>query len=335
MALLLLFAPRAFATSTEVRLTVNESRQLQILGVTAAWAIDATIVEAAAVNGGVSLFARGSGRTRVIVIGVTGENTLEVIVEAKQGSAKTTTAAAIAGNQTTADVRYSSATREIQNSVTMTREEPGRRTQLDVRSVYRTASSPGDRATTSLPVVSYGIFTGKRELTFLDRDVLHSPLTLSGTPLRGIHYLDEHWRVHAGYTAYATYQSFLIPVQRELVAGAAYAFRTSARTTLTPGVFAYPGQGAVGSLLFDHTRDTATFRAELGISNGIGGAVQYALDEVRDQARVDIRYRPRGFATIGPGDVHGLRADANWSHAYGRGSNAALAFGAADLGITG
>ena len=64
----------------------------------------------------------------------------------------------------------------------------------------------------------------------------HSPLTLSGTPLRGIHYLDEHWRIHAGYTAYATYQSFLVPVKRELVAGAAYAFRTGPHSTLTPGI---------------------------------------------------------------------------------------------------
>jgi hypothetical protein len=323
--------PAVAATTTGVTLAMHETRQLQILGVTAAWAVDANIVDAAVTNGGVTLFGRSGGRTRVMVIGVTGENALDVIVEAPPALPKRT--AATAGSQTTADVRYSSATREIQNNVTMTREEAGRRSQLDVRAIHQTASLNGDRPATSLPVVSYGIFTGRRELTLFDRDVLHSPLTLSGTPLRGVHYLDEHWRVHAGYTAYAAYQSFLVPVRRELVAGAAYAFRMSARSTFTPGVFAYPGQGTIASLLYDYKRDRAALRTELGIGNGIGGAVQFALDTPDDQARIDVRYRPRGFATVGSGEVHGLRADANWSHAYGRGSNAALSFAAADLGM--
>lgn len=328
---LLIALPAAAATTTGITLAVHETRHLQILGVTAAWAVDATIVDAAVTNGGVTLSGRSGGRTRVVVIGVTGENALDVIVEAPPSAAKRTTGTA--GSQTTADVRYSSATREVQNNVTMTREEPGRRTQLDVRTIHQTARVNGDRPATSVPVVSYGIFTGKREITLFDRDVVHSPLTLSGTPLRGIHYLDDRWRVHAGYTAYAAYQSFLVPVRRELVAGAAYAFRTSARSTFTPGVFVYPGQGSIVSLLYDYKRDDAELRTELGIGDGIGGAVQFALETADDHARVDVRYRPRGFATVGSGEVHGLRADANWSHAYGRGSNAALSFAAADLGL--
>ena len=328
--------PTVAATTTSIQLSVNETSHLQILGVTAAWAVDTTIVDAAVTNRGVTLFGRAGGRTRVVVIGVTGENTLDVVVAGQPTPAKPNATAA--GSQTIADVRYSSATREVQNGVTMTRQNANRRTQLlrtqlNVRTIHQTASANGDRPRTSLPVVSYGIFTGKREVTLFDRDVLHSPLTLSGTPLRGVHYLDDHWRVHAGYTAYATYQSFLVPVRRELVAGAAYSFRTSARSTFTPGLFAYPGQGAVVSLLHDYKRESSSLRTELGIGNGLGAAVQFALDTADDQARIDVRYRPRGFAIVGSGEVHGLRADANWSHAYGRGSSAALSFAAADLGI--
>jgi cell division septation protein DedD len=326
------FALPAFAaTTTSITLSVNETRHLQILGVTAAWAVDTTIVDAAVTSRGVTLFGRNSGRTRVVVIGVTGENALEVVVEGKPAAAKPNAAAV--GDQTIADVRYSSATREVQNAVTMTRQDSNRRTQLDVRTIHQTSSVNRDRPRTSVPVVSYGIFTGKREITLFDRDVLHSPLTLSGTPLRGVHYLDDHWRVHAGYTAYATYQSFLVPVRRELVAGAAYAFRLSPRSTFTPGIFAYPGQGAIVSLLHDYKRESSSLRTEIGIGNGIGGAVQFALNTAHDQARADVRYRPRGFATIGSGEVHGLRADANWSHAYGRGSSAALSFAASNLGM--
>lgn len=329
--------PAVAATTTGVTLAVNETRHLQILGVTAAWAVDTTIVDVAVTNRGVTLVGRSGGRTRVMVIGITGENALDVVLTAPPSVAQRT--AVPAESQTIADVRYSSATREVQNRITMTRQETSRRTRLDVRTIHQTASVNGDRPTTSLPVVSYGIFTGKREVTFFDRDVLHSPLTLSGIPLRGIHYLDDHWRVHAGYTAYAAYQSFLVPVRRELVAGAAYAFRTSARSILTPGIFAYPGQGTIVSLLHDYKRDQSSLRTELGLGNGlstgngIAGAVQFVLDTADDQARVDVRYRPRGFATVGSGEVHGLRADANWSHAYGRGSSAAFSFAAADLGI--
>jgi hypothetical protein len=327
-AFIVLLAVRASATTTSVTLAVNESRQLQILGITAAWAVDTAIVDAAVAQGGVTLFAKSSGRTRVMVIGVTGENELDVVVTAAPNRFKPTVAAT--GAQTTAEVRYSSATREVQSDVTMKREDGPRRTELNLRSAHQTAGVRGDRATTSLPVVSYGIFTGKREVTFFDRDVVHSPLTLYGTPLRGLHYRDEHWRVHAGYTAYAAYQSFLVPVQRELVAGAGYAFRTGARSTVTPSLFTYRGQGTVASLLYDYARDEAELRAEVGFSNGLAGAVQYWLDTPRDQARVDVRYRPRDFATIGYGDLHGLRADASWSHAYGRGSSAALSLAAVD-----
>jgi cell division septation protein DedD len=337
-AIMLSFAlPAIAATTTSITLSFNETRQLQMLGVTAAWAVDATVVDAAVTNRGVTLFGRNSGRTRVVVIGVTGENALEVVVEGKPTAAKPN--AAVVGDQTIADVRYSSAMREVQNGVTMTRQDSNRRTQLDIRTIHQTSSVNRDRPKTSVPVVSYGIFTGKREITLFDRDVLHSPLTLSGTPLRGIHYLDDHWRVHAGYTAYATYQSFLVPVRRELVAGAAYSFHLSPRSTFTPGIFAYPGQGAIVSLLHDYKRQSSSLRTEVGLGtgngtdNGIAGAVQFALDTAHDQARADVRYRPRGFATVGSGEVHGLRADANWSHAYGRGSSAALSFAASDLGI--
>jgi cell division septation protein DedD len=313
-----------------ITMKVHESRTVQILGTSAAWAVDANVVDAAVVNGSVMLFGRSAGKTKVMVVSMTGENALDVVVEAQQRTRGS--AAAKTVNQTTAEARYSSATREVQNQVSMTRETKNGRTEAHVRSLHQTRAA-GDRATTSIPSASYRIFTGDRELTLLDRDVLHSPLTLSGTPVRGIHYLDEHWRVHAGVTAYATYQSFLVPVEREAVVGAAYAFRAGARSTLTPSLFVYRGEGNVASLLYDYARgDHATLRAEVGLSDGfVGGALQLRYDTQRDRASADLRYRPRGFAVLGPGNTEGLRADANWSRAYGRGSNAALTFTSTEL----
>src|SRR5205085_1031362 len=83
------------------------------------------------------------------------------------------------------------------------------------------------------PSLSYRMFTPGREITIFDRFVNESPLTVSGTTVRSLHYLDDRWRIHAGTTAYAAYQSFLLPVQRERVFGAGYAVPLSAASRLT------------------------------------------------------------------------------------------------------
>ncbi len=332
-ALLCLAAFAAHGAQT-FTLSVQESQTFQMMGATAAWAIDASIVEVAAQNGHVVLFGRTAGRTKIVVVSITGENSFDVVVQPRPGASAAARPQAKSG---VAEVRYSSATRELSNNVSASREEKNKRTELRVQTVHRTDTGvPGERARTSIPSASYRIFTRGRELTLFDRDVDHSPLTLSGTPVRGVHYLDEHWRVHAGVTAYAVHQSFLLPIERETVFGAAYSMRHGSRSSFTPGVFIYPEEGTVASLLFDHARgDSVRVRAELGISGAIGAAGQLHVDTARDRARIDVRYRPREFAVIGAGDVRGLLADASWSHTWRRGSSASLAFTATDLVATG
>lgn len=330
LAALVLVAAPALAT-TRFDLAAGESRTIEMMGATAAWAIDASVVDVAASNGKVTLFARAAGTTKIVIVSVTGQNAFDVVVAPRPGTAaiaKEKTNRASAG---VAEVRYSSAAKEIQNSVAITREEKNKKTEIAARVVHHAAQPAGDRATTSVPNVSYRIFTRGRELTFLDREVDHSPLTLSHTPVRGLHYVDDRWRLHAGYTAYAAYQSFLIPVERQTVAGAAYAFRPSARSTITPGVFAYRGEGTVLSLLYGYDdAERLSLRAEVGYGNAIGGAVQLAYDSAADRVRADVRYRPRDFAVAAAGNPRGFFADASWSREYGRGSNLSSSLAASD-----
>jgi hypothetical protein len=329
LVVLLLAAP-AFAT-TRFDLAAGESRTIEMMGATAAWAIDTTIVDVAASNGKVTIFARAAGATKIVIISITGQNAFDVVVASRPGTAAKKTSQSNRATAGVAEVRYSSAAKEIQNSVAITREEKNRKTEIAARVVHHAAEPVGDRATTSVPAVSYRIFTRGREITFFDREVDHSPLTLSHTPVRGLHYLDDHWRIHAGYTAYAAYQSFLIPVERQTVAGAAYAFRATSRSTITPGVFAYRGEGNVLSLLYGYEEaDRLSLRTELGYSNAIGGAVQLAFDARKDRVRADVRYRPTSFAVAAAGNPRGFFADASWSHEYGRGSNASMSLSASD-----
>jgi hypothetical protein len=326
-------------TARPVTLPAGESRTVEIAGATAAWAIDASIVDVAVQQGKVTLMGRGAGSTKVIVVSVTGQSALDVTVTPRAGSSSSATQQAARASAGTAEVRYSSAAHELQNNVTYVRETKTKKTELQVRTIYHTATPVGDRAATSVPSVSYRIFTRGHELTLFDRDVDHSPLTLRNTPLRGIHYLDGHWRLHAGYTAYAAYRSFFIPVERQLVAGGGYAFRTGPRSTLTPTFFAYPGQGKVASMLYgydDRFDDSAHLdvRAELGYSGALGAAVQVDYNSLRDRAQADVRYRPDGFAVPVAGSPRGFFADASWSHGYGRGSSAALLFSASETART-
>jgi hypothetical protein len=327
VALLVLSLATAARAQQSFTLTAGESRSFQMMGASAAWAIDSTIVEVAASNGSVSLFGRHAGTTKIVVVSITGQNTFDVIVQPRAGTvAKPQTSATSA----VAEVRYSSAARETQTAVVAAQETKTRRTEAHARVVH-TGEVQGDRATTSIASASYRVFTKKRELTLFDRDVDHSPLTLSNTPLRGVHYLDDRWRLHAGVTAFTTYQSFFLPVDRQFVAGGGYAFRTSARSTITPSFFTYGDEGTVLSMLYDYARDERmNVRAEVGYSGGLGGALQLAYDSTRDRVRADVRYRGEDFA-VTAGTPRGFFSDAWWTREYRRDSSFTASAAATDF----
>ncbi len=327
--LLFLLVARA-AGQPSFAMFVNETQTVRMLGVTAAWAIDPAVVDASAQHDGVVLSARAPGATKVVVISVTGQHTYDVTVAARAGSGAPAARPRTSGG--TAEVRYSSAVREIQNSVTLRRENPKQRTEVEVRTIHQAGGDrQAGRAQTSVATASVRLFRRNRELTLLDRDVDHSPLTLASTPLRGIHYVDEHWRLHAGATAYATYRSFLVPVERQFVAGGGYAFRAGARSTITPSLFAVRGEGTVASLLYDYRdADRLFVRGEVGFSDGLGAAAELAYDSDDDRVLANVRYRPDGFAVAGSATPRGFFGDASWTHDYGRGSTWSASSSATD-----
>lgn len=329
--IVMLMAMPAFADV--VVLTPGESRPVQMFGITAAWTVDASVADVSVGQGSITLFARAVGRTKLIVSGVTGEHTYDIEVAQRPGAHNSAPKAR--ADQASAEVRYSTAARELQNTVQVTRQDAKKRTEVSVRTIHQTDTPVGQRAQTSIAGASYRIFTRNRELTLLDREVDHSPLTLATTPLRGVHYLDEHWRLHAGYTAYATYRSLLVPIERQLVLGGGYAFRTSARTTLTPSLFHIRGEGTIASLMADYAENNRLFiRGEAAYSDGLGGAGELAYDGDRDLVRASLRYRPDSFAVAGSATPRGFFGDAAWTHEYGRASTLSASWSATDTAGT-
>jgi hypothetical protein len=331
--LALCVGPPALAQSATT-VAVRESRVFPVFGATAAWAIEASIVDVTVQQGKVMLLGRSPGQTKIVVSTATSQQTYDVIVVARPGTLATTNAQGQRTDGGTAEVRYSSAARELGVGASVTRADKDKRTEVTVRAITHAETPLGDRAKTSIATASYRVFTRRgREITLFDRDVDHSPLTLDATPLRGIHYLDDHWRLHAGYTAYATYRSFLVPIERQLVAGGGYAFRASNHSTFTPSFFAIRGEGTIASMLYDYRDDALSAQAELGYSHGFGGAAEVQYDGADDAVRASLRYRPDNFAVAGT-TPRGFFGDASWSHRYGRGSTASASWSATDIAST-
>ena len=118
--LLFTFATVAHAQQT-FTLALQESRSFQMMGASAAWAIDASIVEVSASNGTISLFARGAGTTKIVVVSITGQNTFDVVVQPRVGTAPATQKKASSG---VAEARYSSAARETAHRLLTTTDLP-------------------------------------------------------------------------------------------------------------------------------------------------------------------------------------------------------------------
>lgn len=310
-----------------IALAVHESASIGLFGATAAWPVDATIADASVQNGVLTVVSKAAGETNVIVMRAGRESTLHVVV--RGGVSTTPPARSAESDSGHADLRYASSSRQVQANVAATHQTSSGRTEIRIDSVH-TGKPHAAEARVAMPSASFRLFRGDRELTFLDRLVSQSPLTLDDTSVRGIHYLDDHWRLHAGYTAYATYQSLLIPIDRELVAGGGYALRVGDRSRWTPSIFAYRDRtgrkgGNVLSMLYEYRDgERLTSRAELGFSHGFGGALQLFGSGAHDQLRVDVRYRPEDFAIAGAGDTRGLIGDGEWNHNYGRGSAASV-----------
>jgi hypothetical protein len=314
-----------------IEVRVGASRTLAVAGATAAWPVDPVIAEVTLQAEGVVVFGRSPGSTKIVVVAAGGsQRILDVAVEARPSRARPS---AHSGTTGRAELRYASAARELQQETRLRHEGAARTTEVEVRTVHQNAQWQEERAKTSVPSLSYRVFTPGREVTFFDRAIDHSPLTLTETSLRGMHYLDGHWRLHAGYTTYASFQSFLIPLEKQLVAGGGYAFRAGSRATLMPSLFHYRGQGTAGSLTYEYVdRDRLEVLGEVGYGGALGGAARVAYDSARNRVRADVRYRPDGFAAASLASAPGFQADASWAHEYAPGSLVSSAFSAADVG---
>jgi hypothetical protein len=307
------------AAQDQVNVTAGDARQLLVPGVTAAYSVDGAIAEASSRGGVVTISGKSTGTTRVVIVTMDETRTIDVIVVARVNTAPVAQQLAKAP-AAVAETRYTSSTRQVTTVIDVTSGDEKRHTEVHVMNVHETGPDLYG-ARTSFPSASYSIVTPGRRITFFDRDVENSALTLSRTNVRGFHFESDSWRVHAGYTGAAFYDGLVLPAQRETVFGASYIYRVSPVLRLMPSLYLFPShsvaedrRGAVASLLADYgDSDSLRARGEIGISRGLGGALQLAMNRGENLLRADVRYEPRRFAGAGPSDLHGFYSDASWS----------------------
>lgn len=169
LLLVMTAAARAAGTQQSLALTTGEIQTLQMFGVTAAWAVDASVATVTSQQSGVTISGRSAGRTTVVIVSVTGQHTYDILVQPRLRAVETTRR----NDQVMTEARYSSAAREIQSNVSVSRVDKDKRTEAAVRTLHHAGESVGDRAKTSIAGATYRVFTPHREVTFFDRDVEH------------------------------------------------------------------------------------------------------------------------------------------------------------------
>jgi hypothetical protein len=312
-------APLAYGQApVDVRL--RQSVPLPAADATAAWAVDPTVAEVSIRNGQVVVAGRSAGTTIVSVVSAGEVRSFRVTVPVPP-TVRAVTAVAGPRQATALEAGYDSATRRSTASVDLSDSSAGRSRRVHVTAVRQEGAAAPSRATVSLPSLSVEFVSRDSEVVLFDRLVEHSPLTVDGVTVRGLHVRRGPLRLHAGYASSLLYDGLVIPAGAEGVAGVGYGLAGGA-WTFTPSVFAYRTEegrggtrGTVGSLTLARGRETDPFqlRGEVGYGGRWGGAVELSLAGGGSALRVQARHRPLAFASLALGKPAGTFAESAWS----------------------
>jgi hypothetical protein len=303
----------------------QKTLQLPIAGATAAYSLDSNIVDATAANGIVEIVGKGPGSTNIVVVTPAGAQTLAVTVPVpppilppgfeppeRQGT----------GENGTYEFRYNSDPSQITNSIELKRTQGKSFTRMQVVNA-NLFSANSATSVVGFPFLAYQISRPATDVTFVDKVVGLSPLTLDGFMVRGFHLRQGDWEFHGGFTSIATFQGLFLTTDREYTAGVSRLFHIDDRNSLEANAYyfqnppsqrAFSSNGGVGSLVYRRKlTDKGAFLAELGASHGIGFATRASYDDQRNHLMGNFRIQSRNFASLAVNNQRGTFADLNAS----------------------
>ena len=289
-----------------------------IAGATAALSLDPARVGASVQDGIVTLIGRGPGSTNVIVVAgdetitlrvVVGEPPLNVLPGMQIGNAR-------GGASGYYEARYGSNPSVLQGGLFFSRRDGERSAELTLGG----AAPFGDRVSSpfSIPQASFTLRAPGRELTLLDRTIANSPLTVSRSNVRGLYLRQGPWQVNAGYSFFSTFEHLLLPTDKEAVAGVAYRYTLTPRSSLTPNFFYFDGpvqsrRGALGTMLYEaRTASDVKFTAELAASRSFAGALAVDFDRPNRRGWAKVRIAPSSLPSLTTDQQSGRQLEGGW-----------------------
>ncbi|MCU1256932.1 MAG: hypothetical protein JWM83_3231 [Candidatus Angelobacter sp.] len=303
----------------------QKTLQLPVAGATAAYSLDSSIADATATNGVVEILGKAPGSTNIVVVTAAGTQTLAVTVPVppsvlpvgfeppeRQGN----------GETGTYEFRYNSDPSQITNSIELKRTQGKAFTRMQVINA-NLFSAGGSTSAIGFPFLAYQISRPNTDLTFVDKNVLNSPLTLDGFLVRGFHLREGPWEFHGGFTSIATFQGLFLATDREYTAGVSRLFRIDDVNSLEANAYyfqnpdsqrGFASNGAVGSVVYRRKlSDKGKFLAELGMSHGVGFATRGSYDDKRNHLLGNFHIQSSNFASLAVNNQHGTFADLNAS----------------------
>ncbi len=323
--LLLFFAAIAAQAQSPLSVSYQKRIQLPVAGATAAYSLDSNIAEASATNGVVEILGKAPGSTNIVVVTPAGVQTVAVTVPVPPPvvppgfEPPEHLNAAETGNY---EFRYNSDPSQVTNSVELKRTEGKSFTRMQVVNA-NLFSANGSTSAVSFPFVAYQISRPDTDMTFIDKNVGNTPLTLDGYIVRGFHLRQGAWEFHGGFTSIATFQGLFLATDREYTAGVSRLFKLDDSNSLQLNTYYFQNpetqrlvasNGAVSSLAYRRKlSDKGNFLAELGVSHGLGFASRGTYDDKRNHIAGDLRIQSRNFASLAVNNQHGTFATLNAS----------------------
>ena len=302
--------------------------EITVTGATAAYSMDSLIVEATAADGVVQIEGRAPGTTNIIVVTPAGVQTLSVSVpqpppqyppgfeppSSEQGA-----------ERGAYEVRYNSSPSQLTNSIDFTRTLGSSFDRIQITTA--TLLSNTSQGVFGIPLASYEINRPTRDVTFVDKQVNETPLTLDGYLVRGLHVQEGPWQFHGGFTSVAIFEGLFLSTDPEYVAGLSRSFSLPGHSSLEGGYYYFQNpqkelttgrNGGVASLTYRLNRgDKGKFLAETGLSHGgLAIAARGNYDDKKDRIVGSFRVVPQRFAALALSNLRGTFADVNASRDF-------------------
>jgi Carboxypeptidase regulatory-like domain len=321
------------------RVDPQKTITIEVAGATAAYSLDASLAEATADNGLVSITGNQPGTTHVVVTTPSGVQTFEVLVTTPPPHYPPGFVMPVSVAETAQsgfyEGRYYSSPAQIQNQLDFLKIHGDDRTHVHIVETNLVGPLAQGQPRIALSSASYQVVTPRRDVTLFDQYVDESPLTLNGSIVRGFHMRQDNWFVHAGYTTVAAFQGLFLPTQPELVAGGGYRRALTANSSITASFYQVQipasdligHSGSIGTVSYKYSpRETFWFIANAGISHGAGGAGRLYYRTDRDNIAALVRYMPPQFASLGANSFRGLHTDFSWTRHFTNKFEVALTF---------